>query len=76
MKHPLLRIPKEFLYPDPLSVSNQPPVCPICHSPVPLETAKTDEQGAAIHEQCYLLKVKLSEQTTLDNAPDKQTRSA
>ena len=27
--------------------------------PVPLETAKTDGDGKAIHEECYDLKVKL-----------------
>jgi hypothetical protein len=43
---------------------------------VPLETAKTDENGAAIHEQCYLLKVKLSEHALPDSTPEKQTRSA
>jgi hypothetical protein len=75
MKSPLLQIPKEFLHA--VSVSNQPPMCSICNTPVPLETAKTDESGAAIHEECYLLKVKLSSQAPLDNsAPDRQTRSA
>jgi hypothetical protein len=43
---------------------------------VPLETAKTDEDGAAIHEQCYLLKVKLSEQALPDSEPEKQSHSA
>jgi hypothetical protein len=31
----------------------------------PLETAKADEYGRAIHEQCYLLKVCLEDATTL-----------
>jgi hypothetical protein len=48
----------------------------LCNAPVPLETAKTNEDGAAIHEQCYLLKVKLSEQALLDSAPEKQSHSA
>ena len=33
--------------------------CPLCNQPVPLESAKTDEHGHAIHEECYLLKVRL-----------------
>jgi hypothetical protein len=41
-----------------------------------LETAKTDEVGAAIHQQCYLFKVQLSEPALPDSAPEKQTRSA
>ena len=35
------------------------PLCPICNAVVPLENAKTDEHGTAIHEECYLLKVDL-----------------
>ena len=26
---------------------------PICNKPVPIETAKTDSDGKAIHEDCY-----------------------
>jgi anti-sigma regulatory factor (Ser/Thr protein kinase) len=38
--------------------SSQPlPACCICHSPVLLETSKTDEYGQAVHEECYVLKV-------------------
>jgi hypothetical protein len=33
------------------------PLCPICGKPVTLETSKTDEQGKAVHESCYLLKM-------------------
>jgi len=35
------------------------PICPICNQPVALETAKTDEHGQAIHEECYVVAVKL-----------------
>jgi hypothetical protein len=28
-------------------------LCPICDKPVKLETAKTDEDGHVIHEECY-----------------------
>lgn len=29
--------------------------CRICNLPVPVETAKTDSEGQAVHETCYLL---------------------
>ena len=35
------------------------PVCPICNLAVALEAAKTDEDGRAMHEDCYLLKLGL-----------------
>jgi hypothetical protein len=41
------------------------PRCPICNRHVDLETAKTDEHGLATHEECYLLKVRLEEATTI-----------
>jgi hypothetical protein len=28
--------------------------CQICHKPVMLETARTDEHGNAVHEECYV----------------------
>src|ERR1700687_3582625 len=40
------------------------PVCSICNRPVKLETSKTDERGQAVHEGCYLLKVKVKRTTT------------
>jgi len=30
------------------------PLCPVCKKPVPLETAKADSLGRAIHGECYL----------------------
>ncbi len=33
------------------------PVCSLCNEPVEVETAKTDENGRAIHEECYVLKM-------------------
>ena len=36
------------------------PICFVCKKPVPLETAKTEEHGLAVHEQCYLLRIKSS----------------
>jgi anti-sigma regulatory factor (Ser/Thr protein kinase) len=34
------------------------PDCGICNNPVLLETTKTDENGQAVHEECYVLKVR------------------
>ena len=30
------------------------PICPVCNEPVELTTAKTTEDGQAIHEECYV----------------------
>lgn len=40
------------------------PICRICNKSVVLESAKTDENGNAIHEECYLLKIGLKAATT------------
>lgn len=40
--------------------------CPICNEPVSLETSKTDEDGQAIHEECYAEKVCTKSQPALD----------
>jgi hypothetical protein len=44
------------MYSDELFFS-QTPICPICRKAVPLNNAKTDEDGNAIHEACYLVKL-------------------
>jgi|HubBroStandDraft_3_1064219.scaffolds.fasta_scaffold459733_2 hypothetical protein len=42
-----------------LSLPNAPfTICHLCSKPVELEKAKTDEHGRAVHEQCYLRKVR------------------
>jgi len=33
------------------------PYCWICGTPVPLEDCKIDEQGRAVHENCYVARV-------------------
>ena len=38
---------------------SSPLLCRICGKPVAVETCKTDGDGQAIHEDCYVLKVKL-----------------
>jgi hypothetical protein len=30
------------------------PNCSICNEPVDLKTAKTDEDGKSVHEECYV----------------------
>ena len=46
-----------------------PPVCSICHKPVKLETSKTDAQGRAIHEECYVQAVTRGAQPSQDRQP-------
>jgi len=29
-------------------------ICPICKQPIRLETAKADENGRPVHEDCYI----------------------
>jgi anti-sigma regulatory factor (Ser/Thr protein kinase) len=48
--------------------SQELPGCSICNSPVPLETSKTDENGQAVHEECYLLKVCAATELLTDRA--------
>jgi len=33
-------------------------MCDLCGQPVDLRTAKTDEDGKAVHDECYLLSMK------------------
>jgi hypothetical protein len=45
--------------------ANMPnPICAICHKPVKLETSKTNELGKAVHERCYLLRVRSKKATS------------
>jgi hypothetical protein len=37
--------------------STQFPICSLCNETVEIEIAKTDENGNAVHEECYTLKV-------------------
>jgi hypothetical protein len=40
-------------------------VCWICGNAVDLETCKTDERGMAVHENCYVMKVVLANESKL-----------
>ncbi|MGA7924538.1 MAG: hypothetical protein WCA20_00925 [Candidatus Sulfotelmatobacter sp.] len=39
------------------------PRCSLCDKPVLLETSKTDENAKAVHEECYVLKMRLKQAT-------------
>ena len=54
MTQPFFRDPKKSLS---QFLSNPLPTCAVCNTPVQIESAKTDESGAAIHELCYVLRV-------------------
>jgi len=55
------------LMPEPITS----PLCFICHTPVELEISKTDENGRAVHERCYLLRLRQKQRTTESN-PSRQ----
>jgi hypothetical protein len=44
------------MYDNPLA-ARRAPICSICNLPVLLNNAKTDEDGSAVHEDCYLIKL-------------------
>jgi len=44
---------------------SSPLLCRVCGRPVVIEISKTDEDGSAIHEDCYVVKVK-KEQASQD----------
>jgi hypothetical protein len=33
------------------------PICHLCNQPVPIEAARTDENGNAVHEGCYVAQI-------------------
>ena len=45
--------------PGSLPKPSSPQHCAICGKPIALETAKTNGEGKAIHEECYALQLKL-----------------
>lgn len=73
MTLPLFHGPQKPLF---QFVSNPLPICAICNAAVALETAKTDEDGAAIHEPCYVLKMKSRERALPNPTQENQTSSA
>jgi hypothetical protein len=47
----------------------QLPVCCVCAQSVALESSKTDERGRAIHEECYLFKLRLIDAISTQRKP-------
>jgi len=41
--------------------------CTLCDNPVPLDSSKADENGKAMHEECYTLKLQLKRATSKDD---------
>jgi len=39
----------------------QLPLCSICNKPVDPETAVADQDGKPVHEECYVLKMRLED---------------
>lgn len=50
------------------SGKSSPLLCRICGKSVAVESCKTDDDGKAVHEGCYVLKLKL-EQASEDGHP-------
>jgi len=44
-----------------LNRKSSPPLCRICGKPAAVESCKTDDGGKAVHEECYVLKLKLEQ---------------
>lgn len=40
---------------------SSPLLCRICGKPVAVENCKTDDDGKAVHEDCYVLKLRLAQ---------------
>jgi len=45
----------------------EPPRCILCDNLVLLGSSKTDENGKAVHEECYLLRMQLKRATSKDD---------
>jgi hypothetical protein len=50
------------------------PMCSVCNEPVELRIAKTDEDGKAIHEECYVLRIQLKGPLPHENPSDETTQ--
>lgn len=57
-RHNLFRIPNDLLTP-PIYQPSKDLLCAICNRRITLETSQTDEHGRAVHEECYVLKLRL-----------------
>jgi hypothetical protein len=43
--------------------------CAFCNSPVLIETAKTNERGQLIHEDCYVQSLRMNRDPSANAAP-------
>jgi hypothetical protein len=43
--------------------------CAFCNAPVLIETAKTNERGQLIHEDCYVQSVRMNRDPSANAAP-------
>jgi hypothetical protein len=41
-------------------------LCAVCGEPMALGSAKTDEHGKAVHQECYLCKLRKAKKTNPD----------
>jgi len=57
------------------AIVSSDPVCSICGKCVPLQTSKTDENGKAVHEECYVSKV-TSKNDVIRNRKDVMGKAA
>jgi hypothetical protein len=49
----------------------KPQTCNICNKPVEPDIAVTDQDGKPVHEECYVLKVRLEEARKPPKKPPK-----
>lgn len=47
-----------------------PVICQICKQPVILETARIDERGKAVHEDCYLRAIQAQQRPHAEDDPE------
>lgn len=47
--------------------------CHICHQPVALENARVNEQGKAVHEECYVRSIKIVSSSAKQNPSEPGT---
>jgi hypothetical protein len=47
----------------PNNAGSELPMCSYCANPVEIENATTDEDGKAIHAECYLLRLRAQRST-------------
>jgi hypothetical protein len=50
------------------------PMCSLCNEPVELESAKTDEDGKVVHEECYVLRMQMKGDSSPENSSNGTTQ--